>query len=1181
VRLHSIKLSGFKSFADAAQFALPSQLCAVVGPNGCGKSNIMDAVRWVLGESRASELRGENMQDVIFNGTTQRKPASRASVELLFDNSDQRAAGPWGQFAEIAVRRVVTREGSSSYFLNNQPMRRRDVQDLFLGTGLGPRAYAIIGQGTISRIIESRPEEMRLFLEEAAGVSRYKERRRETAQRLAATGENLARVQDVLRELAGQLQRLQQQAEVAQQYQRLHALATLRQQQLWYVRRAQAQEELEQARVQGLQALNAQEARRSEMARHQADTEALHQAQQEADAAVQQAQMQSGQASADVARLHEQLRHVQGSRHKARQRLQQLDAQSAEWQQRRQEADAARAAAHEQAQQAQADAALLQAQVQEHMEHLPQCEDALHQAQQHEAHQRASAAQVQRQMEVLGAEQRALAQQRRQHQARAERLHQQSRALPLPDAARLAHVQAQLAQAREEGALRAAQLAQLQEDEQRQMDERRERQDAANHENAHHATLAARLHALQAVQEKLQADDALRPWLQKHGLENLAALWSRIAVEPGWESALEAALRERLAGVQVARLDTLAGFVRDAPAARLTFFSLPPTAEEMAAEAAEAPDATPLLTCVRLPATPEAQALRALLAHWLHGCMTATTLDAALARRTRLRAAESIYLPQGHSVSRHSVSFYAADSPQSGMLARAQEIDDLQKQVRAHALLADEARAALVRAEAACAHTAQALHGMRRQCDQTQSRVHELQLQAQQLAQQDAQARQQQAQLAEDLHEVQAQIEEMQAREAALEEQLHILDAQLARQQAQHALAQERLHGAQRQAAQAREQLRAIERQAQEADFACRSLHARCTELERTLQLAQQQALALAHERDHVVQELAQLEGSDGDDELQAALARQAACAAQLAQRRSACEELAAHLRAREAQRQQLEAALEPLRQRITECQLHEQKAQLHMEQHSALLEEAEADMAHLAQSLAELGRDAARPASLQTDIERLQRDIAALGAVNLAALQELQLAREREGFLSAQVQDLTQAMQTLEEAIGKIDMETRTLLTDTFESVNRHLADLFGQLFGGGHARLIVTGDEILHAGVQIMAQPPGKKNQTIQLLSGGEKALTAIALVFAIFQLNPAPFCLLDEVDAPLDDANTARYARLVARMSAATQFLFISHNKIAMEMAGQLIGVTMQEQGVSRIVAVDMQAALGMAG
>ena len=277
MRLNSIKLSGFKSFAEPTNFMLPGQLVGVVGPNGCGKSNIMDAVRWVLGESKASELRGESMQDVIFNGTNHRKPASRSSVELVFDNADHRAGGQWGQFLEIAVKRVLTRDGNSSYYINNQPVRRRDVQDVFLGTGLGPRAYAIIGQGTISRIIESKPEELRLFLEEAAGVSKYKERRRETAHRLTDTRENLTRVEDILRELNANLDKLEKQAEVAARYNTLQAGATLKQHQLWFLKRGEAEAEQVKVKTDAAQAVNDLESRTADLRRVESELETIRQ----------------------------------------------------------------------------------------------------------------------------------------------------------------------------------------------------------------------------------------------------------------------------------------------------------------------------------------------------------------------------------------------------------------------------------------------------------------------------------------------------------------------------------------------------------------------------------------------------------------------------------------------------------------------------------------------------------------------------------------------------------------------------------------------------------------------------------------------------------------------------------------------------------------------------------------
>ena len=447
MRLNSIKLSGFKSFAEPTQFMLPGQLVGVVGPNGCGKSNIMDAVRWVLGESRASELRGESMQDVIFNGTTTRKAASRSSVELTFDNSDHRAGGQWGQFTEIAVRRVLTREGASSYFINNQPVRRRDVQDVFLGTGLGPRAYAIIGQGTISRIIESRPEELRLFLEEAAGVSKYKERRRETQGRLEDTRENLTRVQDILRELNANLEKLEQQAEVARQYNELQEAATLRQHQQWFLKRSEAEQGQSHLKADTDQARNDLQARSADLRRVEADLEAVRQAHYEAGSEVNQAQGLLYEASAEVGKLEAEIRFVLENRERAAQRLAQLKEQAAEWAGRQAEAQAQTEELAEQDAQAEEQAECLAAQLEEQQHALPGLEDAHRAAQAAASQQAAAVAQVQQQIQVLAAEQRGLAEQTRQQQQRHERLQAERRTLAAPDAQRLAALQAELAQA--------------------------------------------------------------------------------------------------------------------------------------------------------------------------------------------------------------------------------------------------------------------------------------------------------------------------------------------------------------------------------------------------------------------------------------------------------------------------------------------------------------------------------------------------------------------------------------------------------------------------------------------------------------------------------------------------------------------------------------------------------------
>jgi len=703
-------------------------------------------------------------------------------------------------------------------------------------------------------------------------------------------------------------------------------------------------------------------------------------------------------------------------------------------------------------------------------------------------------------------------------------------------------------------------------------DERRTRQQSLNAETSKQAELAARMEALKALQEKVKTDGKLQPWLAQHGLESLQGLWTKIHVENGWENALEAALRERMGALEISRLDMVRGFLgagaKEAPPARLAFYSKPDAAMDLQG------NGLPLLAdLLRV----QDVGLKALLTEWLAGCYTAQSLDDALNQRSQLKAGDTIYVPTGHAVTAHSVSFYAQDSEQSGLLARAQEIEHLEKELRAQALISEETRTALVKAEAAYADASQRLVTARREATEAKQSAHELQVDMLRLTQQAEQARARTAQIEADVAEVQAALDDLQERAAAAEARFEELDMQLADSQELHAQLDEKVIDSERKLAESREQLRTLERRAQEATFSQRSMQARQGELQRTLETAEQQTKSLLEERERALAEQGRLNDAAAQGGLQDALALKMEREQAVATARSEYEDLTNKLRASDDRRVQIERALDPMRARITEFQLKEQAASLGSAQYEQQLAEAGADLAAVAQSILEGN---VKLHGLQSEIDRLHREIAALGAVNLAALEELQLAKERKTFLDAQMADLTEAMTTLENAIKKIDNETRELLSGTFNTVNEHFGRMFPELFGGGQAKLIITGDEILDSGVQVMAQPPGKKNQTIHLLSGGEKALTAIALVFAIFQLNPAPFCLLDEVDAPLDDANTERYAKLVASMSKGTQFLFISHNKIAMEMAQQLIGVTMQEQGVSRIVAVDMESALSMA-
>ncbi|MCX2861672.1 chromosome segregation protein SMC [Paucibacter sp. PLA-PC-4] len=1168
MRLNSIKLSGFKSFAEPTVFQLPGQLVGVVGPNGCGKSNIMDAVRWVLGESKASELRGESMQDVIFNGSGNRKPASRASVELVFSNEDARAGGQWNQFAEIAVKRVLTRDGTSSYFINNQPVRRRDVQDVFLGTGLGPRAYAIIGQGTISRIIESKPEEMRMFLEEAAGVSKYKERRRETENRLKDTRENLTRVDDILRELNNNLDKLEKQAEVAASYRGLQDSGTLKLHQLWFLKHRDATGEQARVKTEHLEAVNALESRVAELRQVEAELETVRQAHYAAGDELHASQGRMAEAQLEVSRLEERIRYVVEGRTRVESRLAELQAQNQQWQERSEQAQAELETIAEQIAAAEEQSEILTAQAEEQGGNLPNAEDAVRSAQVKANEQRTIVVQVQQQIQVLAAESRSIDEQSRQLRGRRERLATERQGLAAPDAQALADLKRQSEAADEARDLADARLHELQDQAPRLDELRSQAQADANAQQSRQSDLSARLDALRALQEKVQTEGKLKPWLARHGLDGLQGLWTRLHIKPGWENALEAALRERLGALSVGRLEMVRAFAADAPPARLAFYS-PPTASIVNTHETLAR----LSDLLRL----DDVGLKALLNDWLEGVYIADSLDEALTKRDRLAHGEVIMTAAGHAVSQFAVSFYAPDSEQAGMLARAQEIEHLVLELRAQQLIAEESKSQLVRAEAGYTEASQRLLGLRREASETQTRAHQLHVELLRLSQQAEAASSRRSQLEDELSEIDAQSEELQERRITGEARFEELDMQLATTQERHAELDDAVITAERKLAEAREQLRGLERRAQEAQFSARTLASRRGELQRSIETAQQQVLVNTQSAASLQGELDTLNDAAAQAGLQDALAIKLEREKELAAVRSGYDDLTQRLKRADEQRLEFERSLDPLRERLTKLQLEEQAAALGGAQYMEQLLAAAVDLEALARSIEE---GQVKLYGLQGEIDRINRDIAALGAVNLAALDELTAARERKTFLDAQNADLMSAMKTLEDAIHKIDLETRDLLGATFAQVNEHFGRMFPVLFGGGQARLVMTGDEILDAGIQVMAQPPGKKNSTIHLLSGGEKALTAIALVFAIFQLNPAPFCLLDEVDAPLDDANTERYAKLVAQMSSGTQFLFISHNKIAMEMAEQLIGVTMQEQGVSRIVAVDMDKALSMA-
>lgn len=1168
MRLTSIKLAGFKSFVDPTHFQVPGQLVGVVGPNGCGKSNIIDAVRWVLGESRASELRGESMQDVIFNGSTARKPGSRASVELIFDNADGRAAGQWSSYGEIAVKRVLTRDGTSSYYINNLPARRRDIQDIFLGTGLGPRAYAIIGQGMISRIIEAKPEELRVFLEEAAGVSKYKERRRETENRLHDTRENLTRVEDIVRELGANLEKLEAQAVVATKYKALQAEGEEKQRLLWLLRKKEAGNEAERQQRAIREAQVELEAQTARLREVEAQLETLRVAHYSASDSMQGAQGKLYEANAEVSRLEAEIRFIVESRNRVQAQIAALTAQREQWQVQAQKARDEIDTATEALAEGEEKAAIAQENAATKHDELPALEARWRDAQTQLNEERAGIARAEQALKLEAAHQRNADQQLQQLQQRQERLKNEASGLDAPDEAQLEELRMQLAENEEILAEAQARLTGAQETVPRLDAERRAAQERVQKESAQIHQLEARLAALKQLQESVQTEGKVQPWLDKHELGALPRLWKKLHVEAGWEAALESVLRERLAALEVSNLDWIKAFATDAPPAKLAFYSPP-----VAGKPVETPQGLrPLLSLVRI----DDPGLRAVLNEWLAATFVADDLAQALAQRQQLPDGGAFVVKAGHVVTRVGVQLYASDSEQSGMLARAQEIENLTKQVRAQALLSDEAKSNAVRADAAHTQASQALAEARAAAERATQRVHALQLDVLKLAQAHERYTQRNTQIGEELEEIAAQVEEQRALRAESEAAFERHDGEIAQLQARFEDNQLAFETLDEQLTAARQELRELERAASDAGFAVRGLSAKIDEYRRNIDTAHDQSEQIAATLEDARAELETINEQTAQTGLHDALEVRGAREEALHAARIELDDLTARLRQCDEQRLLAERSLQPLRDRINELQLKEQAARISGEQFVEQLQAAGVDEAELAQKLA----PDMKPSYLQGEVTRLNNAILALGPVNMAALEELASATERKHFLDAQSADLTGAINTLEDAIQKIDQETRALLQGTFDEVNRHFGELFPRLFGGGQARLIMTGDEILDAGVQVMAQPPGKKNSTIHLLSGGEKALTATALVFAMFQLNPAPFCLLDEVDAPLDDANTERFANLVRAMAVKTQFLFISHNKIAMEMAQQLIGVTMQEQGVSRIVAVDMESAAGFA-
>ncbi|CBA16228.1 chromosome segregation protein SMC [Xanthomonas albilineans] len=1165
MRLSTIKLSGFKSFVDPTTLHLPTNMTGIVGPNGCGKSNIIDAVRWVMGESSASRLRGDSLTDVIFSGSSARKPVSQATVELIFDNSDRTIAGEYAAFNEISVKRQVSRDGSSSYSLNGTKCRRRDITDLFLGTGLGPRSYSIIEQGMISQIIEARPEDLRVYLEEAAGISKYKERRKETETRIRHTRENLERLSDLREEIGKQLEHLKRQARQAEQYQALQEERRIKDAQ-WKALEYRGLD----GRLQGLrEALDQEETRLQQLIAEQRDAEARIETgrvrREEAAEALSTAQAEVYKVGSTLARIEQQIQHqrdLSQRLHKAR--------------------DEAQLALSELAQHIGSDEAKLALlresvdvagpQLEQLQEDNTYKQDALRDAearladwqQRWELHQRHTA-EASRAGEVERTRVDYLDRQSLEAERRREALMAERAGLDL-DALAEAFEQLQLQHETQRAALdglneqveaRKQAVAALQEQQrtaQTELAEVRKQAQAAR----------GRLSSLETLQQAAlgQEQGAALAWLQARGLDSAARVGERLSVESGWENAVEGALGQLIEGVLVEAPETLVDALSELGEGRIALVSDDASAAQFAptslASKVQGPRAIRRLLA-RLHAAEDLVAARALLPQLSEGDAIVTR-DGARLGQGWLRVSRSGAAKQGALLREREIQTLRGqiDALQEREAELERRLADMRDQLLAGEQQREDAQRQLYLAHRSVSELAGQLQSQQGKVDAARTRIERIEIEI--------------AQLLETLDSSGTQAR--QARSKLEDAVTSMGDLESLRQ----ALESER-----RQLTEARDLARDAARRVREASHAL----ALTLESQRTQIAALSQALErMGNQRGQLDTRLGELSTqlNEGDSpvqalqvEHQAALSERVRTDRMLGEARAQLDGIDNELRGLEQTRQQRDEHALAQRERIAQRRLDQQALVLNAEQLSAAVVKAGFVLEDIINGLPEH----ADPSEWDQAVQQIDARMRRLEPVNLAAISEYGEAAQRAEYLQAQDVDLNTALETLEEAIRKIDRETRGRFKDTFDRVNSGVQALYPRLFGGGHAYLELTGEDLLDTGVSIMARPPGKRVSSISLLSGGEKAMTAVALVFAIFQLNPAPFCLLDEVDAPLDEANVGRLAAMVKEMSEKVQFLFVSHNKATMEAAHQLSGVTMREPGVSRLVSVDLEEAARLAG
>ena len=1163
MRLKSIKLAGFKSFVDPTNVNFPSNLCAVVGPNGCGKSNIIDAVRWVMGESSAKNLRGENMSDVIFNGSGGRKPVGQASIELIFDNSDGRIVGEYASYNEIGIKRKVTRDGQSNYYLNGNKCRRRDITDIFLGTGLGPRSYAIIEQGMISRLIEAKPDELRVYIEEAAGISKYKERRRDTEGRIQRTQENLERLTDIRDELGRQLGRLERQAKSAEKYAEFKKeerqvsaeLLALK----WRGYNASA---TEQKQVIGALEIE-QEKIIAQRSACDSSIEKLRSEYTDHSDAFNEVQARFYKIGGDVARIEQAIEHAQQRAQELHKDLEQTERNFSEAEQHlssdRQKAAGWTAEFDELA------PALEAAQAAEAIssEALQAAELAMQTWQQAWDEFNQKSASPRQQAEVQQSRIQHLEQLMRRLIERQQTLSTEASSFQAsPAEEEMASIQASLSEAE----LASAAIEQQRADNSAEIEtlrgEEKQVVTELNEARSTQQTLKGRQASLEALQQAAMGDDAEKQWLSSKGLGDKPRLAASVKPAAGWEVAVETVLGSYLQAIAVEDIASSVGLLDDFTKGELLLVG-------SAGTAAQSGDKGRLLSDLV-----EGDTARGLI----NNIYAAETLADALELQPSLSAIESVVTREGIWLGSNWLRVARDKDATAGVLQRKQELETIGTQMAA----LETQIAGLDSSRQANEQRLQALETTRQEIagNVAQQQRHYAELRSKlsgfevQIEQYKARKERAENELAEVVQQSETEQENLSAARVILQESIEKMEADTV--QREELIVQRDQCRAQLD--QTRQTARHDRDLGQELRVRESSLKTQLTSIREGIGRLEVQVERLQERREqlreafNVKEDPTEAHKIELETQLQARLLVDA----EMTEAKTLVDATEHQMREQEKLRGELEQEVQTVRSKLESQRISAQEISTLSRTIEEQIAEKQADLETLLENLA----DDAALIDWEEQLELIGNRIQRLGPINLAAIDEYKIESERKDYLDQQNAELEDALNTLQNAIQKIDRETRTRFKETFDLVNGHIQELFPKLFGGGHAYLEMTGEDLLNTGVTLMARPPGKKNSSIHLLSGGEKAMTAIAMVFSIFKLNPAPFCMLDEVDAPLDDANVGRYANMVKEMSEQVQFIFITHNKISMEAANQLMGVTMHEPGVSRLVTVDVNQAAELA-